>query len=877
MSPLDPGRWARLEPLLDRLLAEEPAARPALLDDPAVVPADLRVDLVRLLAASDGDGSPLDGDVVAWGAPLYADDPAAAADDGVPDRVGRYRVERLLGRGGMGSVHLAVRDDGAYRQEVALKILRRGLDTDEILARFRRERQILAALDHPGIARLIDGGATADGRPFLVMEHVEGVPLTDYAAGARLTQRTRVGLLIQACDAVGYAQRHLVVHRDLKPANILVTGAGDVKLLDFGVAKLLSDEAPGGDELRTLTGEGTRLLTPAYAAPEQLSGEPVTTATDVFALGILLQEVLTGWHPRVAGGPLRPLDGELATIVAKATSEEPDRRYASAVELGDDLRRWTAGDPVLARPATVGYRLRKFVRRRRAEIAVAAVVLAVLLAGLAGTTWQARRASREAARAGEVTDFLVDLFDAADPDAVAGADPTARDLLRRGSERIAGQLDGDPDTRIRLLAVLGDLHMKLGDYDAARPLLAEVLADRRARGDAADVRSALYRLAVADIRLSAYDRADSLLTLALAMPAERDDDPETANMLSDMAVLKSNQDDFAAAVALFERSLAMHERLYGPRDLQTIEVQSNYGVHLVENDRVAEGVAKSRLVLAARRAVLPADHTSIAVALHNLAFALAMEDSFAAAEQLYRESIAMRRRLYPEGHPDLAHSLRQLGNMITDQGRLAAAESLLVESAAMNDRFFRGPHMFTAFTWNEMAVVAYRRGDFDRAAEGFGEALAVFEGLLDDDHGILLQVENNRAGSLRRAGRLAEAEAHYIHLLDRRARRGDKADPLGARDLLDAGWTFRQRGNLARAVPVLREAWERRQGDPKATDLGRAEAGHELGLALAGRGESAEARRLLRAAWPVYEAELAPDDERLAALRADLARLGADD
>ncbi len=860
MSPLDFNLWRRLEPLLDRLLATEPAARKALLDDETIVAPDLRPHLEKMLAAADGETSPLDDDLSSWGKPLFA------GDDESPARVGHFRLLRLLGRGGMGAVHLAERDDGTYRQEVALKILRRGLDTDEILARFRRERQILAGLNHPGIARLIDGGATDDGRPYLVMEHVDGVPLTDYAENQQLTTAACLDLLIQACDAVGYAQRRLVVHRDLKPANILVTSSGVVKLLDFGVAKLLTDDAEMvGDDLRTLTGEGVRLLTPAYAAPEQMAGEPVTTATDVHALGILMHELLAG----------HPTNGELANIVAMATREEPDLRYASAVELGDDLRRYARGEVILARPATVRYRFEKFARRRRAEIGVAAAIFLLLVAGMAGTTWQAHRAAREAIRAGEITAFLVNLFDASDPDASGGENPTARELLGRGAARIRDRLADDPDTRAQLLNVLGDLHTKLGDYEAARPLLQESLDIRRGQSDRSALRSGIYRLATVDIHLGLYDRADSLMSEAQAMFAVSEGDSEKALFLSDLAVLKSNLGEFEVSQEFFLRSLTLHERLYGPDHLKTAVVLSNYGVLLVENGQIAEGAAKARLVADKRRSQLPNNHSEVAVALHNLAFALAALDSTAEAERHYAESIAIRRRLFPQGHPDLAHTMRQLASLLTDERRFDEAEALLAESATMNARFFSEPHVATAKTWNDLAIVAYRRGAFVRAADGFREALAVFEDLLPDDHGILLQVENNLAGSLRRAGKLANAEQHYLHLYDRRNRRGEKRDPLRARDLLDAGRTFRLRGNLERAAPLLMEAYDRRQADPKASELQRAQAAHEFGMVRDAAGDQNAARRLLEAALPIFEAELAAEDPSLTELRAALARMAS--
>src|SRR6185503_18396474 len=322
------------------------------------------------------------------------------------ETIGPYRLGTELGRGGMGTVFLAERADGQFDQRVALKLVKRGMDSAEILDRFRAERQILARLQHANVARLLDGGVTPDGQPYFAMEHVEGEPLTTYCQRVSLSTALRLRLFLQVCEAVEYAHRNLVVHRDLKPSNILVTPDGQVKLLDFGIAKVLD---PGSTD-PAVTRREERVLTPRYAAPEQLLGQPVTTVTDVYSLGVVLYEMLAGRHPYDAGGSAPAANeagvpvavpgtlgaAELASVARMAMRPEPDRRYPSVRALADDVRRHLEGRPVSAKPDRFAYRAAKFVRRHRVAVASALVVALSLMAGVAGTLWQARKAVLQA-------------------------------------------------------------------------------------------------------------------------------------------------------------------------------------------------------------------------------------------------------------------------------------------------------------------------------------------------------------------------------------------------------------------------------------------------------------------------------------------------
>jgi len=463
-----------------------------------------------------------------------------------PRTVGPYRLLRELGRGGMGSVWLAERTDGVLKRAVALKLPHPGIATRMFAERLARERDILAALTHPHIARLYDADITAEGQPYLALAYVEGLTLVAHCDACGLDVPARIGLFLQVLSAVQYAHSHLIIHRDLKPSNVLVDAEGQVHLLDFGIAKLLVE---GQAQATELTLDAGPVLTPDYASPEQLAGATIGTASDVYSLGVLLFELLAGARPyrlerdgrgglrhtldkievpapsaaaRVAGGGdrARRLRGDLDTIVLKALRRSPDERYRTVDAFADDLRRYLDGEPVLARPDALGYRVGKFVRRHRVGVAAVATSLVLLGAGLAGTTWQARRAQQQTLRAQAVQDFLVGLFNEADPAKAQGRELTARQMLDRGRRDLQMQLTSQPDLMATVQAVLVDLYIKLGDESKVLPI-AQDQADRALKRDGPDSLAygdALYALARVHggldhhaLALQTYERARLIL------------------------------------------------------------------------------------------------------------------------------------------------------------------------------------------------------------------------------------------------------------------------------------------------------------------------------------------------------------------------------
>ncbi|NNE10119.1 MAG: serine/threonine protein kinase, partial [Gemmatimonadetes bacterium] len=468
----------------------------------------LRAEVESLLAAHDkAEGflntPPLDAELG-----LHE---AVAPEDLSGRTIGSYRLLHKLGSGGTGTVYLAERADAEFEKSVAVKLIRRGMDTDHIIARFQNERRLLAALEHSNIARMIDGGVTDDGRPYLIMEYVDGVPIDRYCDAHEVSLAGRVALFRTVCAAVHHAHRNLIVHRDIKPGNVFVSSSGEVKLLDFGIAKVLDAEAGGSERTGGVTVTGLRMMTPRYASPEQVTGQAITTATDVYSLGVVLYELLTGTRPYdLATGsaaeiervirdqePVRPsaalerrlrdakdpsasrrarrLAGDLDNILLKAMSKEPRARYGSAEQFADDLGRYLDRLPVSARPHTLGYRTAKFLRRNRALAATGAIVFALLVGATTVTTTlylRSERALTEAEsqrrKASRVSEFLQERMSAVDPvETQSGDDVTVRELLREASDRIEQDLGEDPDVAAALHRTIGNTYKNLGEYEKA--------------------------------------------------------------------------------------------------------------------------------------------------------------------------------------------------------------------------------------------------------------------------------------------------------------------------------------------------------------------------------------------------------------------------
>jgi len=690
-----------------------------------------------------------------------------------PERtIGPYRVIRTLGQGGMGTVFLAERVEGGFEQQVALKLVSKGMDSEAIVRRFHQERQILARLEHPGIARLLDGGMSDDGRPFFAMEYVDGEPITEYAERRALGVADRLDLILQICDAVQLAHRSLIVHRDLKPSNILVTQAGDVKLVDFGIAKVLEPGDESGSV--TVTQVGMRALTPLYASPEQVRGEPVTTTSDVYALGVVLFELLTGRLPydgslktreqriravceteavlasaavrkRQNAGErgertARRLRGDLDAILTKALAKDRDRRYPSVEALAEDLHRHLAGQPVQARAPGTLYRMGKYIHRHRAGVALASLALAALLLGLAGTAWQALivaaerdRTAAQAAKAEAVQAFLTSLLQSVDPYRTGGVPWTAEELLDRGVERIAAGLPGEPEVEAALLGVLGGVGRSLGQLERAEDLWRRSLAIRRNHFPAGSPEIAESLRGLAAVRYDRDEHTESAQLLEEALAIERRRQAEgsaaarlaLAQTLEHLGVERHETGRLDDARALYEESLALYRAL--PDDHRA-EVASLL-VDLAGLSREAGDLGGSerllREALVIERQALGDRHPSLAVTLGNLAGTLREKGDYAGAEPLYREALAISRQALGDEHPEVSTKLNNLAVLLRSRGEYAEAAELFRQVLALDRKLLGDGHVYVAYSMDNLGTALAELGLFDEAQQLFEGAHAI--------------------------------------------------------------------------------------------------------------------------------------------------------
>jgi serine/threonine protein kinase/tetratricopeptide (TPR) repeat protein len=703
-------------------------------------------------------------------------------------RIGPYRIVRVIGTGGMGIVYLAERADESFRQQVAIKVVRNRLVDPETEKRLVGERQILASLDHRNIARLLDGGAMADGTPYLVMEYIDGVPIDHFCDSRRLSIDERLELFRRICSAVHYAHQNLVVHRDIKTTNILVTRDGTPKLLDFGIAKLLD---PAGMASDGLTRQGVLVMTPENAAPEQVLGGAVTTATDTYALGLLLYRLLCG-HPayRLRGNHreiaeticyeqpqppsamvgvywkepesrerelevVRPelvaryrgtttdklrrrLQGDLDNIVLTALRKEPARRYRSVHELSEDIRLHQQCLPVRARPDTWRYRSGKFVRRHATGIGMLSAVVALLVAFGLTVMVQNQRIARERDAAMEVAQFLEEIFTAPDPWQARGSDITAREILGRGASRIRTELDDRPGIQAMLMQAIGNAYYGLGDYDPAIEMLEEALRLRRAQLGDASVEAASVKsdLGAVLLRKADYDRARQLLEEALAQARREDGDraPSVAANLFYLADIARLTGDLAAAEQYASESLAIYQEREQQFPRQLAEAKSALARILRAKGDAHAAERLYREAIAFTRERLGSDHPSLAYPLQNLAVVLREQGRYAEAEAMFHEAIDFARTVFGDEHDLVAGSLVMLGALQRDRGAFDAAEASFREAMALHKSSLGADHPFVAYDMTSMAMLFVDENRLAEAESLLREALSIYEQSLGPEH-----------------------------------------------------------------------------------------------------------------------------------------------
>jgi serine/threonine-protein kinase len=777
-------RWHALDAALRAALELEPAEREAWIDARCREQPELAQDLRRLVEHADRTG-PLER--------LGESGVLVEALDALPleaTTVGGWQLRRRIGAGGMAEVFLAERESAGVVQIAALKRMVTGLGSPELRARFVRERAILARLSDARIARYLDGGLAEDGRPWLVIEYIDGLPIDRHCSEHRLGLRERVILFRDVCGAVAHAHRHLVVHRDIKPSNVLVSRDGQIKLLDFGIAKPLD----GDDDA---TQASARLLTPHYASPEQIRGEPASTATDVFLLGLLLFELICGERPFAAhesdrraleralcdDDPPRPSDvlarrrrtdnpiapremrGDLDRIVALALCKEPERRYPSVDALQRDLGAWLAGEPVQARGASVGYRLRSFVRRHRLASAAIAGALAVSLAysGVlvrqnAQMRTQRDAARNEAAKAAATRDFIVELFEQADPAKAAGENLSVGKLLDAGNERIASAFAEQPRVRADLLHTLGRVYHALGSYPRARGLLEQAVALQRGFADgSSDLARSLSELAAVERDDSQLDRAVELAREAVRIAG--DDPPAAAHALHGLGIALSMRDqgDYAEGVAVFDRALDAYRRLSPSDPLDIAEAEADRAGIYLHLGRLEEAEAAFRNALGVMGARLGEHAPSVTAVRYNLARLEEQRGDYARAADDFARVIEAETRVFGADSADVAIDRTRLAYVQFGQRDYAQAEESFRAALAILRAKLPADHKRIAENLMGYAETLVDLGRVDEAVASIAEALRILAVHFEDGDWRIAEAHRVQARAWHAAGRGDEA------------------------------------------------------------------------------------------------------------------------
>jgi serine/threonine protein kinase len=794
------------------------------------------------------------------GTPEHAEE---AAFDLTGERIGPYRILRSLGRGGMGEVFLAERADEQFQQQVAIKLVRRGLLSRHVQGRLKLERQILATLDHPNIARLFDGGTTTDGTPYIVMEYVDGEPIDIYCDSRCLSVEQRLRLFQVVCSAVHRAHQNLIVHRDLKPSNILVTREGTPKLLDFGIAKMLDDRQMM--HTMAVTQADYRVLTPDHASPEQIRGDPITTASDTYVLGVVLYELLCGCKPfALKGNRLgdleqaiceetppapsivvqqredaaeiarqhgaspaklrRELAGDLDNIVLMAMRKEAERRYSSVEQFAADVQRHLDGMPVLARADAWSYRAGKFLKRHALVAGLAAAFVALLI-GFSITTYvqsariaeerdlaqvERGRAQTAQRRAEAVSEFLIDSFRLADPSHARGKEITAREILDQGASRIANELGAQPDLQATLLDTIGSVYLSLDLPADAQPLIEQGLAVRRKLyGEQhLDVARSLYSLNRVYEKKGDLDTAERLALDSLAIDTQLTgaDSLETAGSLCRLGVLQQAKGDLSGAERNLNECLRIRIARLGPNhELVTVPLD-NLGrlAHDRRDFVTAERLFRHAVEIDVRNH--RDNHPQYVRHLHNLAAVLHSEGNLDAAEPLYRETIDLYRQILGPEHSETLDAMGNFGRLLEDRGRFDEAQQMYETALAASRKAHPEPHVDVANLLSDLGRLALLRKQYADAEQRLREALQIYRATLPGGHSYTDAALTMLGRTLLEVNRPQEAEATLLRALDGWKEVGTASAWYSlARAFLGRAWAMQ--GRFAEAEPALLESY----------------------------------------------------------------------
>ncbi len=754
------------------------------------------------------------------------------------EKVGPYRISEIIGQGGMATVFKASRIDGQFHRDVAIKIIKSGLSDSRNVHRFQVEKEILAGLQHPNIAHIYDGGITKDGSPYLVMEFIDGVPIDTYSNNNKLTIKDRLVLFQEVCSAVHYAHKNLIVHRDLKAQNIYVTKEGIVKILDFGIAKLLNPELQHVSGVETLTGQ--RAWTPHYAAPEQVNGETVTIATDIYALGILLHHLLTGSYPHhlddktlseieetiINSSPLLPshtvghipdpekiagernttplalknhLRGDLDSLVSKAIRKEPEYRYQSATQLSEDIYRYRSGRPLIARQGTLRYRAGKFMRRNRAALSIAAIfILSVSLFG----GYYSWRITQERNNLEQVVEFMTRLIESGNPGEIPGGALTGRMLLEKGVEE-AQLLDNQPEVQAHVFNTAGNVHLLLGEYEEAEKLFSEAVQihEKVLGGNAPELAKSLNNLAVALTRQSKYEVARDMHQRAMNIQLRNygEEHPDVAKTYSLFGSWIPVTDIHEAA-RMREKALEIRRKIYGD---QHLEVALSY----LETGRIKralgmpeEAIKDFLKSIKIRELKLGRDHPEVAEGMILLGDIYRLyEMNVDSAEILYREALSILDKRKDSYNPDLLHVLGSYAVLLSEKGDHDTAQQLLQKSLEIRKAVFGPHHLITANGVQHIANQFYRQGNYNDAEDHYRNLLKLKKELLGTEHLSLSGIYRDLGKTLTALNKFEEAEYHLRKALQLEQEKND---------VLNTAYTFGLLATLNAQQDELQKAKE---------------------------------------------------------------------
>lgn len=762
---MNPDQWNRVQSLFKELVDLDRDTRIERLESVKTEDPLLFEELMSLLAADSENTSLIDGFAI------DQIDLSSISDlDGV--QIGSFQIEKKIGSGGMGSVHLAHRVTGGFEQTVALKLIKYGMGSETAIRRFETERNILARLQHPNIARLVDGGLTSEDHPWFAMEYVEGEDLLSYCNRLNLSVEKRLDLFLDVTEAVQYAHKNLVIHRDLKPGNIMVTGEDNkplVKLLDFGISQIMDES--------TSDQTGIKAMTRAYASPEQLEGESTTTATDIYSLGVILYQLISGCHPKeeFKSEDCEPktIEKELAAISEKGMHSDPAQRYETAEKLAEDIRHFKNGNPVSAMPDSRSYRVKKFVQRHKAGVLSAALILILLLGGIAAFAWQFRvaalerdRAQQEAETSEQIAGFLQGLFELTDPSVSSGDTLTAFTMLERGTDQIEEDLQGNPEILARMYDVLGDAYFNLWNWEKAEEMYRNALDIKYTIYDENHISIGSSLNGIGDILIQTgdFEEADSLLSAALQIRRAGlgNSHPDVAATLHRLGFLRERTGDIDLAEEHYLEALAIHEA--GTDDesaMQVASVKNNLGI--IANRKAKHDIAAAyyREAIETVRTLQGEDHLRLINYFSNLGYTLNQMGNAEEAEPNLLHAIEVAKKVRGERHPHTAMAMNDYALFLMRRDQFEEAEKMFLNILDIYVEAFGEDHPALSVFYNNLGNARDNLGDYDSALDYHQKSLDMKLDLYGEDHSEVAQSYSNLAATYENMERLDDALEYF--------------------------------------------------------------------------------------------------------------------